>query len=104
MTGALLHDIGKARLSGARMSVAGRTWHVLFGRFAPNLERRLAEMRIPVISNELFIAYNHAAIGADRLEALGIPQAVCDVVRHHDDPNLTDPAMRAMQEIDSATP
>ncbi len=86
------------------MSVAGRTWHVLFGRFAPGWELRLATMRLPIISNELYLAHNHAAIGADRLEALGLPPAVCDVVRHHDAIDVADPAMKAMQEIDSATP
>ena len=61
-------------------------------------------MRLPIISNELFIAHHHATIGADRLEALGVPQSVCDVVRHHDATNLTDPAIQALQKIDSATP
>jgi putative nucleotidyltransferase with HDIG domain len=102
--GALLHDIGKVRLSGSQMSVAGRTWHVLFGRFAPGCERRLSLMRIPVISNELFLAYSHARIGAERLEALGVPPEVCTVVQFHDAREVTDPHLRTMQEIDSATP
>jgi putative nucleotidyltransferase with HDIG domain len=102
--GALLHDLGKARLSGSRMSVAGRTWHVLFGRFAPTWERRLSCSRFPIISNELHLAHNHAEIGAVRLEALGYPAEVVEIVRKHDAKATTDPFLRAMQSIDSSTP
>lgn len=102
--GALLHDIGKVRLSGAGMSIVGRTWHVLFGRFCPQAERRLATWRIPVISNELFLAIHHAETGAARLAALGEPDDVCAVVRFHDDTAVLEPEMVRFQEIDSATP
>jgi hypothetical protein len=102
--GGLLHDIGKSRLSGSTMSVAGRTWHVLFGRYAPHWERKLADFRLPIISNELTIAFDHARIGAERMCALGVSTAVTDVIRHHDDPHVTDPALRTLQKIDSATP
>ncbi|MDQ2683071.1 MAG: HDOD domain-containing protein [Chloroflexota bacterium] len=102
--GALLHDLGKARLSGSRISVAGRTWHLLFGRFAPDWERRLSRARIPIISNELFLAYHHAEIGAERLAALGYPPEVVEIVRKHDAETTTDHHLRAMQAIDSATP
>lgn len=102
--GGLLHDLGKARLSGSRMSVAGRIWHVLFGRFAPGWEYRLSRSRIPVISNELFLAFNHAEIGAERLTALGYPPEVVEIVRMHDAKSTTNQHLRAMQAIDSSTP
>lgn len=104
LQGALLHDIGKVRLSGTGISVPGRTWHVLFGRFCPTIEARLSRMRIPVISNELYLAVHHAEIGAARLAALGEPDDVCTVVLNHDTTEMQERDMARFQEIDSATP
>jgi len=103
-TAGLLHDVGKVTLAGSRISLAARIAHVLLQRFSPSLEARLIERSGPWLGVGLRLAQNHGRLGADRLRALAVDPAVCEIVERHDDCTYPDLAVRLLQEIDSTTP
>jgi hypothetical protein len=103
-TAGLLHDIGKVTLAGTRISLAARIAHVLLQHFSPSLEARMIERSGPWLGVGLRLAKNHGHLGADRLRALAVEPGICEIVERHDDCTHPDPAVRLLQEIDSATP
>lgn len=79
----LLHDIGKA----GHITVVDRVVHVLLGRLAPGLRRRLAARARPLPGLDgLHLLLRHAEHGADLLEEAGMPADVVWLVRHHEQP------------------
>ena len=100
----LLHDIGKVTLAGTRISLAARITHVLLQRFAPSFEAQLIQRSGPWLGVGLRLAREHGRLGANRLRALEVDPVICDIVERHDDCSHPDPAVRLLQEIDSATP
>ena len=100
----LLHDIGKVTLAGTRISLAARITHVLLQRFAPSFESQLIQRSSPLPWVGLRLAGEHGRLGANRLRALAVDPVICEIVERHDDCSNPDPAVRLLQEIDSATP
>jgi putative nucleotidyltransferase with HDIG domain len=92
---ALLHDIGKASLAGRKVHTHERILHVLPIGLHPEQE--------PHVSG-VGLARHHAAIGAERLRALGVDERVCWLVAHHDQVDTGDTELAALQAIDNATP
>jgi putative nucleotidyltransferase with HDIG domain len=92
---ALLHDIGKTSLAGRRVYTHERILHVLPIGLHPEQDDRVSGVGL---------ARHHAAIGAERLRALGVEERVCWLVQNHDQRNIDDPQLAAFQVIDNATP
>lgn len=92
---ALLHDIGKASLAGRHVHTHERILHVLPIGLHPDLDTHVSGVGL---------ARHHAAIGADRLRALGVDERVCWLVEHHDQTGTADAQLEALQRIDNATP
>lgn len=100
----LLHDIGKVTLTRTRISLVARIAHVLLGRLFPVLGKSIAANSSPWTGVGMRLAADHARIGADRLRALGVDERICHIVEVHDDSSQSDPDIRRLQGIDSATP
>jgi hypothetical protein len=101
---ALLHDIGKVTFGGTRISLVARIIHVVLQRLSPATGCALAEINIPWLGIGLRLAHHHGKLGAERLRAIGMPCDICHAVEIHDDKGQRDPDIRALQNIDSATP
>ena len=101
---AILHDIGKVTLAGTTINLISRIAHVLLSQRSSPICLRPVNSRLPVVGTGMRLASGHARVGAARLRALGVPETVCHVVALHDDRTVTDPLLRLLQEIDSATP
>jgi putative nucleotidyltransferase with HDIG domain len=94
---ALLHDIGKGRLAGARVRFWHRVAYVLLSAVSPGLLRRVTRGR-----GGLANLHHHAERGAVVAEALGVgPRSVSLIRRHHDD-DLTDEHLRMLREADDS--
>lgn len=100
---ALLHDVGKATLSGKRISLAARVYWVL-RQLLPGVPLRSSRANRGggwLIGP--WLAEHHARIGADRLRALGMPEADCRLVELHDRGDVEDARLTLLREIDSLT-
>jgi hypothetical protein len=82
---ALLHDVGKSRYP---LRIWQRTLPVLIGAVSQQLVRQLSDRDPrPVWSRGFVVAAHHAEWGAELLAAVGAPDDVVWLVRHHgDDP------------------
>jgi len=100
---ALLHDIGKATLSGRQISLATRVLAVL--TCASQRRQAGAPHSCPAGSwfAGMWLAEHHARIGADRLRALGIAEEICWLVEHHGDAGIGDGAQTLLRDIDHAS-
>ena len=102
-TAGLLHDIGKASLSGRRVTLLDRSLRVVLVGVSPDLLARLIADPAPGWRLGLLLADRHAALGAGRLAALGWPSAVVAAVRDHE---VGPPSceLATLRRIDDATP
>jgi len=99
----LLHDIGKASLSGRRVTLADRSLRVVLAGWRPDLLSRLSRAPAPGWRLGLLLADRHAALGADRLTALGWPAAIVAAVREHQS-GAAEGELATMRRIDDSTP
>lgn len=76
---ALLHDVGKQR---GDMDVFGKVWAVLLKHFLPELAKKLARKGTGYLGHIMYISYNHAQIGADKLKRIGMVQEA-EIIRCH---------------------
>jgi len=98
----LLHDIGKASLSGRRVGLLDRSARVVLARWRPELLRRLSREPTSAWWSGLALAEGHPLIGADRLEALGWPEATVVAVREHES-EVAEGEPLMLRRIDDAT-
>lgn len=101
LTAALLHDVGKADTSG-RAGPVHRAIKVLLQAFAPDALPRLARYRGGWLRHGLYLALNHAAIGADLARRTGAGERTCWLIAHHDNGRMIgDRALQALRERDA---
>ena len=100
---ALLHDIGKATLSGARVSLVARVFQVLRNAAPGPVRERVRPPRDGAWLKGSWLAEHHAAIGAERLRALGVDEAICQMVQLHDARDVNDQRLALLHRIDSTT-
>lgn len=82
---ALLHDIGKA---DARLTIRDKIFAVLVATFAP---KKFADELELKGNRAIFIYRNHAEIGAQKLQRLGLFEEAKIIARHHSPPRADDP-------------
>jgi len=98
LSAALLHDIGKGRLAGARVRLWHRVVYVLLAASAPSLLRRLTNGR-----GGLANLHHHSERGAVVAEALGVgPDAVEMIRRHHEDGPSVDERLQMLRAADES--
>jgi hypothetical protein len=98
LTAALLHDVGKGRLAGARVRLWHRVVYVLLAAVAPPLLRRLTNGR-----GGLANLRHHSERGAVVTEALGVgPVAVELIRRHHDEDVSSDERLALLRAADES--
>ncbi|HEU0164441.1 MAG TPA: HD domain-containing protein, partial [Thermomicrobiales bacterium] len=96
----LLHDIGKEH-EGRRPSVVDRSAKVVLSRIWPSgLARFLARSQALRFGGGLWIAGNHARLGATIAEELGVSDRVVWLIAHHEDRDPTDANLRRLQQAD----
>jgi hypothetical protein len=100
---ALLHDIGKVTLSGKPISLAARAFAVLASACPRWMRRTWGTDPDGAWLTGPWLAAHHARIGAERLRALGLNDAISRLVEQHDDSDACDVRLRLLREIDSAT-
>ncbi|MBX5444984.1 HD domain-containing protein [Sphaerobacter sp.] len=96
---ALLHDVGKAD-GRARTGVSQRVVSVLLGRFAPGLLTALARPDRDRWRHGLYLAREHARLGAEQARQAGCSERVCWLIAHHHDRAAEDPDLRLLQAAD----
>jgi putative nucleotidyltransferase with HDIG domain len=97
LSAALLHDIGKGRLAGARVRLWHRVVYVLLAAIAPPLLRRLTNGR-----GGLANLHNHSERGAVVAEALGVGPAVVEMIRRHHDEDIADERLLLLRAADES--
>ena len=98
LSAALLHDIGKGRLAGARVRLWHRAVYVLLSASAPPLLRLLTNGR-----GGLANLRHHSERGAVVAEALGVgPDAVEMIRRHHEDDPSADERLQMLRAADES--
>ena len=98
----LLHDIGKASLSGRRVNLLDRSLRVILTRFSPRFLRRWSREPSPSWRVGLHLAEEHARLGASRIAALGWSDSVVGAVREHES-TLAAGELATLQRIDDST-
>lgn len=81
---ALLHDIGKINV---KMGVWGKVFAVLITTFLP----KVADMLELRGNRAIYIYRNHAELGGQKLQKMGLFQEAKIVARHHSPPREDDP-------------
>jgi putative nucleotidyltransferase with HDIG domain len=94
---ALLHDVGKGRLTGARVRMWHRVVYVLLGATAPSILKRMTNGRGGIAN-----LYHHAERGAVVAEALGVGPAAVDLIRRHHEDGATDEQLIMLRAADEA--
>lgn len=84
---ALLHDVGR---KNGDLNVLGKVVTVLLTAFVPNFSKKMAQKTQGILNYWLYIYYNHPAIGAEKLRAIGMINTAEIVARHHAAPNQKD--------------
>lgn len=97
LSAALLHDIGKGRLAGARVRLWHRVTYVLLSAASPRLLRRLTRGR-----GGLANLHHHAERGAVVAEALGVGPGTVALIRGHHDDDLTDERLGMLRTADES--
>jgi hypothetical protein len=97
LSAALLHDIGKGRLAGARVRLWHRVVYVLLATGAPPLLRRLTNGR-----GGLANLRHHADRGAVVAEALGVGAVAVELIRRHHDDDIADERLGMLRAADES--
>lgn len=97
---ALLHDVGKRR---GDMDVFGKVWAVLLKHFLPETAEKLAHKGTGYLGHIMYISYNHAQIGAEKLRQINMTQEAEIIRYHHAPPKENEPPelelLRAADEL-----
>ena len=97
LSAALLHDVGKGRLAGARVRLWHRVAYVLLAVGAPALLRRLTNGR-----GGLANLHHHSERGAVVAEALGVGPATVELIRRHHEDDITDERLAMLRAADES--
>ena len=97
LSAALLHDVGKGRLAGARVRLWHRVVYVLLAAGAPPLYRRLTNGR-----GGLANLRHHAERGAVVAEALGVGAATVELIRRHHEDDIADERLGMLRAADES--
>ncbi|MGI8405529.1 MAG: HD domain-containing protein [Thermomicrobiales bacterium] len=98
----LLHDIGKV-YNGQRIGVASRCLKVLMSTVTPGVLASVTQRPMPPWWGAgLWIAGNHARVGAQMLEELGYSARVCWLVAHHEDTGVNDIGLAQLGAADNS--
>jgi putative nucleotidyltransferase with HDIG domain len=98
---ALLHDIGKADDRG-QVTVVHRAIKVLLRKIAPGRLDRIARVGGGWLSHGMYLALNHAALGAELARQSGANERTCWFIAHHDNGTISgDSELLALQIIDA---
>jgi hypothetical protein len=98
---ALLHDAGKVDEHGS-VHLIHRTTRVLLGRLAPNRLVEIARHNGGWLGHGLYLAQNHARLGAELAREAGASPRTCWLIAHHDDGTIPgDDELKALQAIDA---
>lgn len=98
LTAALLHDVGKGRLTGARIRLWHRVAYVLIAATAPSLLDRLESGH-----GGLAYLHQHSRRGAMLAEAVGASPEVVDLIARHEDESPTDERLRLLRLADDSS-
>lgn len=96
---ALLHDAGKADERG-RVGLSQRVAAVLLRRAVPGLLAALAVPGRGRWRHGLYLAREHARLGAEQARRVGCSERVCWLIAHHHDAMVDDPGLRLLQAAD----
>ena len=97
---AALHDVGKADAEG-RVGLAHRVLVVLLRRFAPDLLARVAQTGGRRLSHGLYLATNHARLGAELAADTGASERCCSLIARHEERRpVDDPELEALIAAD----
>jgi putative nucleotidyltransferase with HDIG domain len=98
----LLHDIGKDH-DGRHPSVIDRIAKVIISRIWPSgFAAFLDRPKIPRFGAGLWIAGNHAHLGATIAKQFGCPDRVVWLIAHHEDRDPADADLQRLQRADDA--
>jgi putative nucleotidyltransferase with HDIG domain len=97
LSAALLHDIGKGRLAGARVRLWHRVVYVLLAAGAPPLLRRLTNGR-----GGLANIHHHSERGAVVAEAFCVGPDAVEMIRRHHDEDIADERLRMLRVADES--
>lgn len=92
---ALLHDVGKVDERG-RVRLIHRVVHVLGTAISPRLAQWVSSW-----SHGMYLARNHAWLGAELARDAGASVRCCWLIAHHEDSEVDDAALRALITADS---
>jgi hypothetical protein len=99
----LLHDVGKADGRG-RVRLQHRVARVVLRRVTPELLRRLGS-RPSRMWHGLYLAENHAALGAQAACEAGASPRCCDLIAAHEsEPPWDNPLLAALIAADEGLP
>ena len=97
LSAALLHDVGKGRLAGARVRLWHRVVYVLLAASAPPMLRRLTNGR-----GGLANLHHHSERGAVVAEALGVGPAAVEMIRRHHEDDIADERLVMLRAADES--
>lgn len=86
---ALLHDVGRVR---GDMGITGKVFAVLMDGLLPKFSRRAAKKDGGFLRRILFVYYDHAAVGAEKLRGIGRDEIASLTEKHHAPPSENDAA------------
>ncbi len=98
----LLHDIGKVH-DGRHIGFRDRCLKVLMHMLLPRLLDRIASVSDPPLGlGGLWVACNHARLGATAAAKLGYSDRVCWLIEHHEDTHVHDRELAALKAADGS--
>lgn len=102
LAAALLHDVGKSVVPGARLQLWHRVAVVLIQLLWPGLLGRLAKDEPGSWRQPFYVHLHHAAIGAEAAQQAGCSATTAGLIRRHEDApgQAQDPFLAALQAAD----
>lgn len=99
----LLHDIGKADETGT-VRMIDRVAKVSLERFAPRLLARLTQRGHARLLHGLYLAAQHADLGAALAEQAACSQRTVWLIKNHETSGIADNDLRTLMVVDQTTP